>query len=103
MANKYILIQWEDTLKANTTYNFNFGNSIADNNEGNVLPYYNFVFSTGSTIDSLFISGNVDDVLRPRKRTVKRPIRTTRISHLWWVFIKQMQKIIKKSLIIFRE
>ncbi len=54
MANKYILIQWEDTLKANTTYNFNFGNSIADNNEGNVLPYYNFVFSTGSTIDSLF-------------------------------------------------
>ncbi|MCL1679533.1 Ig-like domain-containing protein [Elizabethkingia miricola] len=71
MANKYILIQWEDTLKANTTYNFNFGNSIADNNEGNVLPYYNFVFSTGSTIDSLYISGNVDDVLRPRKKNSK--------------------------------
>lgn len=82
MANKYILIQWEDTLKANTTYNFNFGNSIADNNEGNVLPYYNFVFSTGSIIDSLYISGNVDDVLRPRKRIVRIPIQTIKRSLL---------------------
>lgn len=66
IANKYILIQWEDTLKANTTYNFNFGNSIAGNNEGNILAYYNFVFSTGKKLDSLFISGNVDDVLQPQ-------------------------------------
>jgi hypothetical protein len=45
MANKYILIQWEDTLKANTTYNFNFGNSIADNNEGNVLHITTLFFN----------------------------------------------------------
>jgi hypothetical protein len=44
IANKFILIQWKDTLQANTTYNFNFGNSIADNNEANILRYYNFVF-----------------------------------------------------------
>jgi len=65
--NNYVLIQWEDSLKANTTYNFNFGNSIIDNNEGNVLPYYQLIFSTGSTIDSLYISGYVDDILKPRK------------------------------------
>ncbi|RQP12803.1 MAG: hypothetical protein EAS48_04780 [Chryseobacterium sp.] len=65
LANKYVEIQWEDTLQANTTYNFNFGNAIADNNEGNVLPYYNFVFSTGPTIDSLYISGTVTDALLP--------------------------------------
>ncbi len=57
LANKYILIQWEDTLQANTTYSFNFGNAIKDNNEGNVLPYYNFAFSTGDKIDDLYVSG----------------------------------------------
>ena len=56
MANKYLLIKWEDTLQANTTYNFNFGNSIVDNNEGNPLQYYNFAFSTGDKIDDLYIS-----------------------------------------------
>jgi len=66
--NKYVLIQWEDTLKANTTYNFNFGNSIIDNNEGNELPYYQLIFSTGNAIDSLYISGYVDDILKPRKK-----------------------------------
>ncbi len=61
LGNKYILIQWEDSLKANTTYNFNFGNAIRDLNEGNILPYYNFAFSTGSKLDSLYVSGEVTD------------------------------------------
>ena len=59
MGNKYLLIKWADTLEANTTYNFNFGNAIVDNNEGNALGYYNFAFSTGSKIDSLYISGEI--------------------------------------------
>ena len=63
LANKYVLIQWEDSLKANTTYNFNFGNAIVDNNEGNPLPYFNFAFSTGNKIDNLYISGIVKDGL----------------------------------------
>jgi len=63
LANRYILIQWEDTLQANTTYNFNFGNAIKDNNEGNVLPYFNFAFSTGSKIDDIYISGEVKNRL----------------------------------------
>ncbi len=57
LANKYLLIRWNDTLQANTTYNFNFGNAIVDNNENNPLAYYNFAFSTGPAIDSLYISG----------------------------------------------
>lgn len=61
LATKYVMIEFEDTLQANTTYNFNFGNSIMDNNESNVLPYFNFAFSTGDKIDNLYISGDVSD------------------------------------------
>ncbi len=60
-ASKYISIKIYDTLQANTTYAFNFGNSIEDNNEGNPYPFYRYVFSTGSSIDSLSISGLVSD------------------------------------------
>ncbi|PTT76196.1 Ig-like domain-containing protein, partial [Chryseobacterium sp. HMWF001] len=67
IANKFILIQWKDTLQANTTYNFNFGNSIADNNEANILRYYNFAFSTGDKLDDLYVSGDVRDALSIKK------------------------------------
>ncbi|MBK1895038.1 Ig-like domain-containing protein [Chryseobacterium paridis] len=67
IANKYLLIQWEDTLQANTTYNFNFGNSIVDNNEANVLRYFNFAFSTGDKLDDLYISGDVRDAVSIKK------------------------------------
>jgi len=69
IANKFVLIQWKDTLQANTTYNFNFGNSIADNNENNVLRYFNFAFSTGDKLDDLYISGEVRDALSIKKET----------------------------------
>lgn len=67
MANKYLLIKWDDTLQANTTYNFNFGNSIVDNNENNALKYYNFVFSTGDKIDNLYISGELKNLIADTK------------------------------------
>jgi uncharacterized protein (DUF2141 family) len=67
IANKFILIQWKDTLQANTTYNFNFGNAIADNNENNILRYFNFAFSTGEKLDDLYISGDVRDALSIKK------------------------------------
>ncbi|MCD9856630.1 Ig-like domain-containing protein [Epilithonimonas sp. JDS] len=66
-GNKYLEIQWKDTLQANTTYNFNFGNSIVDLNESNVLPYFNFAFSTGEKIDDLYISGTISDALGNEK------------------------------------
>ena len=68
IANKFLVIQWSDTLQANTTYNFNFGNSIADNSEGNVLRYFNFAFSTGEKLDDLYISGEVKDAFAITKQ-----------------------------------
>lgn len=62
-ASKYISIKIQDTLKANTTYAFNFGESIVDNNEENPYPYYRYVFSTGNVIDSLSLKGFVEDAL----------------------------------------
>lgn len=51
----------EDALRDNTTYTINFGRSIEDNNEGNPLEFYKYVFSTGAYIDSLKLSGTVKD------------------------------------------
>lgn len=62
-ASKEIKIRLKDTLQPNTTYSLNFGQSIEDNNEGNKLQGYRYVFSTGSYIDSLSIHGYVKDVL----------------------------------------
>lgn len=60
-ASRYITIRIYDTLQANTTYAFNFGESIKDNNEGNSFPFYRYVFSTGPTIDSLSVQGIVTE------------------------------------------
>ncbi len=61
--SKYIRIRIKDTLRENTTYAINFGNSVVDNNEGNPLPYFKYVFSTGDYIDSLSVKGSVSDAL----------------------------------------
>ena len=68
-ASKYITIKIFDTLQPNTTYAFNFGNSITDNNEGNPYPYYRYVFSTGNYIDSLNVKGNIMDALKRQPET----------------------------------
>lgn len=59
--SKVITIKIKDTLLPNTTYSFNFGQSIADNNEGNSINQFKYVFSTGPSIDSLSISGQIKD------------------------------------------
>lgn len=59
LGNKYVLVEWDEDLQENTTYNFNWGNAIADLNEGNVLPYFNFAFSTGDKLEETYISGEV--------------------------------------------
>ena len=65
-VSKVLKIKILDTLKDNTTYSFNFGNSILDNNEGNLFPNYKYVFSTGSYIDSLTLKGTAVDALLPK-------------------------------------
>lgn len=68
-ASRYIDIKIKDTLRENTTYVFNFGQSITDNNEGNPLSFFSYVFSTGETIDSLSLSGAVTDALDTKPDT----------------------------------
>ena len=56
---KSISIKFKDTLLPNTTYTINFGNSIRDVHESNILKDFTYVFSTGNIIDSLAMEGNV--------------------------------------------
>ncbi|MBT8293942.1 MAG: Ig-like domain-containing protein [Eudoraea sp.] len=60
-ASKFVEITLKDTLLENTTYTLNFGQSIVDNNEGNPNSFLTYVFSTGTYIDSLTVSGVVKD------------------------------------------
>ncbi|WP_448701800.1 Ig-like domain-containing protein [Mucilaginibacter sp. AW1-3] len=62
IKNKSLLVKLRDTLQKNTTYVINFGKAIADVNEGNILKNFTYVFSTGPTIDSLRLTGNVKNV-----------------------------------------
>lgn len=65
-ASKFISIKIQDTLQENTTYSFNFGQSITDNNEGNPYSQFKYVFSTGSYIDSLTVVGKVKDAFNQK-------------------------------------
>jgi Bacterial Ig-like domain len=67
VSKKSIVIDFKDTLQKNTTYVINFGKAIADVNEGNILNNFTYVFSTGPHIDSLSISGSVQNTLTGEK------------------------------------
>lgn len=56
---KTVTVKLKDTLIPNTTYSINFGKAIVDNNEGNPMKDFTFVFSTGNNIDSLTLEGKV--------------------------------------------
>ena len=63
VRKKSLVIVLKDSLEKNTTYVINFGKSIADVNESNVLKNFTYVFSTGPHIDSLSLSGKVINTL----------------------------------------
>lgn len=65
-ASRYVEIVLKDTLRENTTYTFNFGQSIVDNNEGNPNSFLTYVFSTGNYIDSLSLSGVIKDAFNQK-------------------------------------
>ena len=60
-ASKKITLELKDSLMKNTTYTFNFGESIIDFNESNPNSYLTYTLSTGETIDSLYLRGNILD------------------------------------------
>lgn len=67
-ASKTISIEIMDSLKKNTTYALHFGNSIVDNNEGNPLEGFKYVFSTGSYVDSLRLNGTVSHAFEQKMK-----------------------------------
>ena len=58
-SGKKITVQLEDSLIPNTTYSIDFNDAVVDNNEGNPLENFAFVFSTGNSVDTLGVSGTV--------------------------------------------
>lgn len=71
LKGKGVVITFEDDLDSNRTYTLDVTNAIGDNNEGNIFPGYTLVFSTGDSIDSMVVTGIVQDcnTLQPVKGT----------------------------------
>ena len=61
IKGKKLIVSFEEPLLENTTYTLNFYGAIQDVNENNPYPGYSFVFSTGDSIDSLYVTGLVQD------------------------------------------
>jgi uncharacterized protein (DUF2141 family) len=61
IKGRSLTIKLKDTLRSNTTYSFYFGDGIVDLTEGNPLKNFSLAFSTGDVIDSLSLTGKVND------------------------------------------
>ena len=61
IKGKVLTLTIEDTLAENTTYSITLNNCIKDNNEGNILDTLNFILSTSDKMDSLTLSGKLQD------------------------------------------
>jgi hypothetical protein len=59
IRGKSVVVEFAEKLKDSTTYTFYFQDAIKDLNEGNIIPNFQFVFSTGPVIDSLSVTGNI--------------------------------------------
>ena len=53
----------DEVLKEDATYSINFGEAVKDLTEGNTVPDFKFIFSTGDYIDSLQVQGTIVDAL----------------------------------------
>ena len=69
LKGKSVIVSFENDLDSNRTYTLDVTNAIADNNEGNMFSGYTLAFSTGHTLDSMMITGVVQDcnTLMPMK------------------------------------
>lgn len=56
---KRLMVKINDTLLPNTTYLFQFKGAIADYTEGNLMPSFEYVFSTGESMDTMMLAGRV--------------------------------------------
>lgn len=68
-----VILDPEEQLRENTTYTFEFGESIKDVNESNASEALKFVFSTGPVLDSLQLKGRILSIDR------KTPVENVRV------------------------
>lgn len=61
IKGRSVVLTSESELKPNTTYTIDITGAVNDNNENNPFPGYALVFSTGDQIDSMYITGVVQD------------------------------------------
>lgn len=61
IKGKNLIIMLQDTLREDQTYTLDFGQALADNNEGNLAPRMVYTFSTGDVIDSMYVTGKLID------------------------------------------
>ena len=59
VSGRRITVELLDSMRSNTTYTVDFSDAITDNNEGNPLGQYTYIFSTGQTTDTMQMSGYV--------------------------------------------
>jgi uncharacterized protein (DUF2141 family) len=61
VKGKTLIVEFDkdEVLKPNTTYCISFGNAVTDVNEGNPIENFQYIFSTGTFIDSLKVKGKV--------------------------------------------
>ena len=63
VRGREVWVSWDEALRAQTTYVFQFGDAVADVNEGNAVTNLRHAFSTGPVLDTLSIRGRVLDAL----------------------------------------
>ena len=72
MKGKKVQFVWNEDLKQNSTYIFQFGDAIEDLNEKNPARDLTHAFSTGPDLDTLSITGTVVDVFSGVKQSERR-------------------------------
>ena len=59
VVGKKVVGELLDNLKEGVTYTIDFSDAIVDNNEGNPMGHFTYSFSTGTSIDTMEVSGTV--------------------------------------------
>ena len=69
IKGKSVVVYFEEDLLPDMTYTIDLTGAVSDNNEGNKFPGFTTWFSTGETIDSMYLTGSVYDCndLKPIK------------------------------------
>lgn len=61
LKGKGVEVIFNEELKENTTYTIYFADGVVDNNESNPIKNFEFVFSTGNSLDSLRLNGVITE------------------------------------------